>query len=121
MACGKPVVTTRHVEIPRIVEQIVVEENDAHGLAEALDRVYNSRTLRQQLGERNRELAELHFSNRNISQKMRLLRQIASPACADGTYRVRHDDDVPQRQSDQQPGETSTTSPAESTLECTLQ
>ena len=34
MACGKPVVTTRHVEIPRIVEQILVDENDVDGLAE---------------------------------------------------------------------------------------
>ena len=35
MACGKPVVTTRHVEIPRIVEQILVDENDAEALAGA--------------------------------------------------------------------------------------
>ena len=42
MACGKPVVTTRHVEIPRIIEQILVDENDVHGLAEALEQVYQS-------------------------------------------------------------------------------
>ena len=84
MACGKPVVTTKHVEIPRIVEQIVVDENDSDALAAALDRVYNSPTLRQQLGERNRELAEIHFSNSNDVEKIRLLQEIAFPAQNDG-------------------------------------
>src|SRR5262249_8813138 len=28
MAFGKPVITTRHVEIPRIIKEIVVDEND---------------------------------------------------------------------------------------------
>lgn len=80
MACGKPVVTTNHVEIPRIVEQIVVDENDSDALADALERVYNSPTLRQQLGERNRELAEIHFSQSNDVEKIRLLQEIACPA-----------------------------------------
>jgi colanic acid/amylovoran biosynthesis glycosyltransferase len=77
MACGKPVVTTRHVEIPRIVEQILVDENDADGLAEALERVYASAALRDQLGRRNRELAEQYFSTENVAQTMCLLREIA--------------------------------------------
>jgi glycosyltransferase involved in cell wall biosynthesis len=77
MACGKPVVTTRHVEIPRIVEQIVVEENDVYGLAAALDRVYSSAALRDRLGDRNRELAETHFSPDNIARTMEVLCEIA--------------------------------------------
>ncbi|MEX2315987.1 MAG: glycosyltransferase family 4 protein [Pirellulales bacterium] len=80
MACGKPVVTTRHVEIPRIVEQIVVEENDVDALADALERVRESSALRKQLGQRNRELAEMHFSASNFGRKIRLLRQIAAPS-----------------------------------------
>jgi glycosyltransferase involved in cell wall biosynthesis len=80
MACGKPVVTTRHVEIPRIVEQILVNENDAGALAEALEHVYESQTRRELLGARNRELAEQHFSLRNLEERMRLFEQIADPA-----------------------------------------
>jgi glycosyltransferase involved in cell wall biosynthesis len=76
MACGKPVVTTRHVEIPRIVEQILVDENDADALAEALQYVSESAALRQQLGRRNRELAELHFSTRNVRQTLQLLQRL---------------------------------------------
>lgn len=80
MACGKPVVTTRHVEIPRIVEQILVEENDVDGLAEALRYVSESSSLREQLGRRNRELAEEYFSTRNVCHTMRLFRQITIDA-----------------------------------------
>jgi glycosyltransferase involved in cell wall biosynthesis len=121
MACGKPVVTTRHVEIPRIVEQILVDENDVDALAEALERVYQSPSLRDELGERNRELAELHFSNRNISQKMHLLRQSMSPARAGSPHLVCALDDVAAHKSNWHQGKTSTTRLAESSLECTLQ
>jgi glycosyltransferase involved in cell wall biosynthesis len=79
MACGKPVVTTRHVEIPRIVEQILVNENDVGALAEALEHVYRSRSRRESLGARNRELAEQHFSPRNLDERMRLFEQIVHP------------------------------------------
>jgi colanic acid/amylovoran biosynthesis glycosyltransferase len=77
MACGKPVVTTRHVEIPRIVEQILVDENDADALAAALERVSESSTYREHLGHRNRELAEQHFSTRNNRQTLELLQRLA--------------------------------------------
>lgn len=73
MACGKPVVTTRHVEIPRIVEQLLVKENDADGLAEALEHVYASAALRERMGRRNRELAEEYFSTDNVVRTMSLL------------------------------------------------
>jgi glycosyltransferase involved in cell wall biosynthesis len=82
MACGKPVVTTRHVEIPRIVEQILVDENDVDGLAEALERIYASAPLRAQLGRRNRELAEKHFHPSNLHQTMRLLQKLSRSAVA---------------------------------------
>ena len=80
MALGKPVVTTRHTEIPRVVEQIIVPESDVPALAEALRRVYHSATLRRESGERNRELAEEHFSIRNISERLRLFESISTPA-----------------------------------------
>jgi colanic acid/amylovoran biosynthesis glycosyltransferase len=77
MACGKPVVTTRHVEIPRIVEQVLVDENDADALAEALESVYRSAALRDELGKRNRELAEMYFSPRNVDRTVELLTRLA--------------------------------------------
>jgi glycosyltransferase involved in cell wall biosynthesis len=119
MACGKPVVTTRHVEIPRIVDQILVEENNPTELAEALERVYASHTLREELGERNRELAEQHFSSRNVAQKMRLLQSLASPYRADRTRHVDVNEGIPDRM-DQLPDETPTNRITESSLERTI-
>ncbi len=85
MAYGKPVVTTHHTEIPRVVEQIVVNENDPHELAQALQRVYHSATLRRELGLRSRELAEKHFSNRNVTDRLNLFRSIAAPGTSSTT------------------------------------
>ncbi len=76
MACGKPVISTRHVEIPAIVEQILVDEKDVDGLAEALLRVYESESLRKQMGVRNRELAELHFSQKNVQRTEAMMREV---------------------------------------------
>lgn len=86
MACGKPVVTTHHVEIPRIVEQIIVAENDVAGLAAALERVYASSELRTRMGERNRELAEQHFASQNIERTFELLAQLAENTSADNRH-----------------------------------
>jgi glycosyltransferase involved in cell wall biosynthesis len=120
MAYGKPVVTTRHTEIPRVVEQIIVPENDVRALADALQLVYNSAALRRQLGLRNRELAEMHFSSRNLMRKMRLLQQIASPERADFQCDVREGEHVAPETVDQQQGETAAASPAAPSLECQL-
>lgn len=76
MACGKPVVSTRHVEIPAIVEEILVEEKDVEGLAEALLKVYHSRTLREEMGVRNRELAVSHFSQANVRRTDAIMRDL---------------------------------------------
>jgi colanic acid/amylovoran biosynthesis glycosyltransferase len=73
MAFGKPVITTRHVEIPRIVPEILVDENDVHGLAQAIKQVYQSKPLRQSLGARNRQIAEELFSLRNPEKTARIL------------------------------------------------
>jgi glycosyltransferase involved in cell wall biosynthesis len=78
MAYGKPVVTTRHTEIPRVVEQIVVKENDVPELVEALQKVYHSAALRKELGLRSRDVAEEHFSNRNIEDRLRLFQAITT-------------------------------------------
>lgn len=78
MACGKPVVTTRHVEIPRIVERLLVDENDVEGLAAALLQASESRELREEMGVRNRELAEQHFCSSNVQRTFNHLRRISA-------------------------------------------
>ncbi len=77
MALGKPVITTRHVEIPRIVQEIVVDENDVEGLAQAIERVYASPELRERLGSLDRALAEQYFAPRNVERKAALLAGLA--------------------------------------------
>lgn len=77
MAFGKPVISTRHVEIPRIIDQIVVDENDVDGLARAIEQLYQSKELRQNLGKRNRELALRHFSSRNAVKTAQMLKDLA--------------------------------------------
>ncbi len=78
MAFGKPVVSTRHVEIPRILDTVLVEENDVAGLAEALRRLYALPQMRRQEGEKNRALAEQTFSPDNVGRTYRALSQLAS-------------------------------------------
>jgi colanic acid/amylovoran biosynthesis glycosyltransferase len=78
MACGKPIVTTRHTEIPRVVEQIIVPENNVDALADALQHVYDSPPLRNELGIRNRELAEEHFSTSNVEQALDIFCSVAA-------------------------------------------
>jgi colanic acid/amylovoran biosynthesis glycosyltransferase len=77
MAFGKPVITTRHVEIPAIIDEIVVGENDVEALAEAIQRVYRSAQLRRRLGKKNRAVAEKLFSTRNTELTASVLRKLA--------------------------------------------
>jgi colanic acid/amylovoran biosynthesis glycosyltransferase len=79
MAFGKPVITTRHVEIPRIIKEIVVDENDVEGLAQAIRQTYQSASLRERLGKNNRLLAEDVFSPRNGARTAQLLSKLAAP------------------------------------------
>ncbi len=76
MAIGKPVISTRHVEIPRIIPHILVDENDVDGLAEAIEQVYQSATLRTELGAQNRKIAETVFSPGNAGQTVSFFRNL---------------------------------------------
>lgn len=85
MAFGKPVISTRHVEIPRIVEEILVEENDVDGLVNAIERVYNNRDLIKRLGEKNRKIAERFFSEVNIQKLEEVLVEVTNGAYITGS------------------------------------
>lgn len=65
MAMGKPVISTHHVEIPRVLDEVLVPENDPEALAQAIERVLGDSSLRERLGEKNRRIAEELFSLRN--------------------------------------------------------
>jgi colanic acid/amylovoran biosynthesis glycosyltransferase len=76
MAFGKPIITTRHVEIPRVVSEILVDERDPYSLAQAIRTLYDSPALRAELGRRNREIAEQLFSTENTVKTATLLASI---------------------------------------------
>ena len=78
MSFGKPIITTRHVEIPRIVPEIIVEENDVYGLAEGIRRLYLSRDLRESQGITNRRIAEKLFSVQNAKVTAGILTQLSN-------------------------------------------
>ncbi len=87
MAFGKPVITTRHVEIPRILDEVLVDENDVSGLARAIDLLYRSPELRRRLGEKNRRLAEELFSTRNAAKTGRVLSGLAESSTRSAAVR----------------------------------
>lgn len=77
MAFGKPVISTRHVEIPRVLDEVIVEEGDVAALTEALRQLRDDPARREALGRRNRELAERLFTLRNVEATATALAAIA--------------------------------------------
>jgi len=73
MAFSKPVVSTRHAGIPEAIETILVEENDVEELTRALHEILDSESLRNQLGQHNRERAVTMFSPANNARLEGLL------------------------------------------------
>lgn len=65
MAFSKPIVSTHHAGIPEAIDTVLVEENNVEQLAEALNQVLDSESLRGELGEKNRERAVEMFSLQN--------------------------------------------------------
>lgn len=63
MSHRKPVISTRHTGIPELVEEVLVDENDVDGLAEAIARLADDPELRARMGERNYEIIKRGFSD----------------------------------------------------------
>lgn len=78
MASGKPVISTRHVEIPNVLKRMLVDEKDVDGLADALMQVFESKTLRQELAAESRKTACDNFSSANVSRTAEILRQVTA-------------------------------------------
>lgn len=77
MAFGKPIISTRHVEIPRVLTEVLVEENDVDALAEAILSVKSDETWRKRMGENNRNLGERLFTTRNAERTAQILTRLA--------------------------------------------
>jgi len=76
MACGKPIISTRHVGIPEFLERIVVDEKNVDQLAQAIREVQRSEELRIELGKRNRELAVQFFSPSNVQKTVSIVKHL---------------------------------------------
>lgn len=74
MSRGKPVISTRHAGIPELVEEVLVDENDIDGLAEAIARLADDPDLRHRLGQRNLEIVKAGFSDAAVMQLGELFR-----------------------------------------------
>jgi glycosyltransferase involved in cell wall biosynthesis len=74
MACGLPVVATRHGGIPEEVVEgesgLLVDEQDAEGLADAIARLARDRALRDAMGAAARERARTLFSLPVVRRQM---------------------------------------------------
>lgn len=77
MAFGKPVISTNHSEIPRILSNVIVEEGDVDGLADAIRLLRDDPALRKRLGAENRQHAERLFDLSNVDNTVRALSRLA--------------------------------------------
>jgi len=68
MSRAKPVISTRHAGIPELVEEVLVDENDIDGLAEAIALLADDSQLRHRLGQRNLEIVKTSFSDAAVLQ-----------------------------------------------------
>lgn len=77
MACGKPVISTHHVAIPSVLQQILVDEKDPDALACAIKEVRSmSDEEKLKLGRENRQLAESNFAPSNVRRTAKVALEI---------------------------------------------
>lgn len=73
MLAARPIVATRVGSMPEAIFDgktgLLVKKNDVSELANALQRLRDDRTLRQQLGQHARELALAHFTSEAMTQQ----------------------------------------------------
>jgi glycosyltransferase involved in cell wall biosynthesis len=87
MAFGKPVISTHHVEIPRVLTDVLVAEKDVAGLADAILKVKSDAEGRKQMGENNRRLSERMFSTHNAERTAQILSRLAQKS-AGGSFEL---------------------------------
>ena len=74
MACGVPVISTRLVGIPDLIDDsetgLLAEPNDADDLAEKIEQLINDKTLRRKLSVQGREKVEGQFDLSNCLEPL---------------------------------------------------
>ncbi len=90
MSCGLPAVSTDASGIPELIEDgvngLLVRQADAHGLAQALERLLLDRELRERLGSAARAtILEKHSARKNVASLAALLQTVVERRAA-GTY-----------------------------------
>jgi colanic acid/amylovoran biosynthesis glycosyltransferase len=82
LAQGMPVVSTYHAGIPEVVTDgqsgFLVQERDATGLAEKLERLITDPARRYEMGRRGRKFIEEHYDLEKLND--RLVELYTSPA-----------------------------------------
>jgi colanic acid/amylovoran biosynthesis glycosyltransferase len=73
MSFGKPVIATRHTGIPELVEEVLVPENDAQALAEAIRALIGDPERRRAMGRRNREIVRERYGRENVGRLLHAL------------------------------------------------
>ncbi|MBN1121011.1 MAG: glycosyltransferase family 4 protein [Anaerolineae bacterium] len=68
MSYGKPVIATRLTGTPELVEEILIDERDVDGLADALRRYGSDPALRNKAGERSIEIVQTDYSKNNAQK-----------------------------------------------------
>lgn len=84
MSFGCPVISTYHAGIPELVQDILIEENNAEQLREAIETLGRDPELRRQLGQRNREIVEERYSERNVDGILDVLTQAHEDSSREG-------------------------------------
>ena len=87
MASGVPVLATRHGGIPEAVTDgvsgLLVEENDAQGLAAAAFKLFDDAGLRQQLGLGGHAAVELNFARDAQTRRLaEFYKHLMAPGCS---------------------------------------
>lgn len=78
MASARPVISTRHAGIPELVQDILVAEEDVDELAEAIAYLADHPEVRQQMGDRNRQIVMERFDSGNVRRLHELLSIVAT-------------------------------------------
>ncbi len=66
MSYEKPIISTYHTGIPELVPDLLVNENDVQGLADAIGQLADNPELRKSMGKRNRKIVEKDYSDTNV-------------------------------------------------------
>jgi colanic acid/amylovoran biosynthesis glycosyltransferase len=77
MAYSKPVISTRHVGIPELVEQILVDEDNPKQLAEAINYLLDHPEVYALHGAKNQQIIQEHFSKKNVHTLNTLFKKLS--------------------------------------------